>query len=234
MLKRTALIQVVSFAGSVIAAGSVYASPAKLLVPPDTVQEAGETVSATTTSEGDSNILLYLPSFIRTNSTSTADFTLTSSAVVNGELLAEYKCEEKVDGKEASIPLAWSGVPESAGSLAVIMHHYPTPDDISQVNSYLLLWGIDPSVTEIPYGEADDGSWYMGVNKDGVTVSYTSPCSPSPGSHEYTITLYALSATPPSLPAESSPEVNYDVLKSAIETVTVIATATLTFNDVNE
>ncbi len=163
-----------------------------------------------------------------------SDFTLTSVAVANGELLEEYKCEEKVDGIEDSIPLSWTNVPSEAGSLAIIMHHFPDPNDTAQVNSYLLLWGIDPTVTEIPHGGADDGNWYMGSDKDGGAVSYTSPCSPSAGIHEYTITIYALSETPPGLPDSSTVEVTYSVLKSAIETVTTIDTAVLTFNDVNE
>ncbi len=164
-----------------------------------------------------------------------ADFTLSSVAISNGELLDLYKCEDKsAEGIEKSIPIAWSNMPASTGSLAVIMHHYPHTDDNTTVNSYLLLWGIDPSVNSIGYGEADDGAWYMGGNKDDASISYSSPCSPSAGTHEYTITAYALSETPPSLPTVSSVDVNYSVLKSAIDTVTIIDTATLTFNDVTE
>ncbi|BFP42040.1 YHYH protein [Flavobacteriaceae bacterium GF1] len=164
----------------------------------------------------------------------TSDFTLSSVAIdENGELLDDYKCEEKVNGSEASIPLAWSNVPEGVNSLVIIMHHYPFPDDTSEINSYLLLWGIDPSITEIPHGGADDGDWFMGANKDGNAISYTSPCSPGTGSHEYTITLYGLSETPPTLPQTNSVDVTYDVLIDAISSVTVIDKATLTFNDVN-
>ncbi len=164
----------------------------------------------------------------------TSDFTITSIAVENGLLLDSYKCEEKIDGVEKSIPLAWSNVPEGTGSFAIIMHHYPNSADLTGVNSYLLLWGISPYVTEIGHGMADDGPWFMGANKDGAVVSYSSPCSPSAGTHEYTITIYALSETPASLPQESTVNVTYSVLKSAIETVTVIGTASLTFNDVTE
>ncbi len=161
-----------------------------------------------------------------------SDFKLTSIAVSGGEIHKSYKCEEKVDGVEKSIPLSWSNVPSTAESLAIIMHHYPNSDDTSQVNSYLLLWDIAPTVTGIGHGDADDGPWYMGANKDGATVSYSSPCSPSYGTHEYTITLYALSETPENLPDESDVNVTYSVLKDAIDTVTTIDTATLTFNDV--
>ncbi len=167
------------------------------------------------------------------DNTAISEFTLTSIAIENGELLDSYKCEEKVDGIENSIPLSWSNTPADANSLAIIMKHYPNSSDLTNANSYLLLWDIDPSVTGIPYGTADDGPWYMGSDKDGVAISYTSPCSPSAGSHEYVITLYALSDTPSDLPSSSSIAVDYDALIEAISTVTIIDEVSLTFNDVN-
>ena len=63
-------------------------------------------------------------------------------------------------------------------------------------------------------------------------ISYSSPCSAGSGTHQYTITLYALSATPASLPTQSSLSVTYPVLTSAISTVTVVGKATLVFNSV--
>lgn len=161
-------------------------------------------------------------------------FTITSAAVANGELLDAFKCEDKTNDIENSIPIAWENVPEGTASLAVMMYHFPNANDQTQANSYILLWDIDPSVTAIPYGTADDGAWYMGANKDGTAISYTSPCSPSAGSHEYTITVYALSETPTSLPSQSTVDVDYDALKAAIESVTLVGSASLTFNDVNE
>jgi hypothetical protein len=118
---------------------------------------------------------------------------------------------------------AWSGVPEGAGALAITMHHFP--------NSYLLLWGIDPSVSEID-GAADEGTWFMGSDKDGTVTSYTSPCSQSTGTHQYTITIYALAEKPASLPQESSLDVSFNVLLAALESVAELGRTTLTFNDV--
>ncbi len=166
------------------------------------------------------------------NASATGEFTLSSIAVKNGELQDEYKCEKKVNDVESSIPLSWSNVPEGTKSLAITMVHYPNPEDLTHPNSYLLLWGIDPGVTEMPYGTADDGPWYMGSNKDGTAISYTSPCSPTSGSHEYTITIYALSEAPSGLPSASSIDVTYNVLMDAISDVTIIDKATLTFNSV--
>ena len=62
----------------------------------------------------------------------------------------------------------------------------------------------------------------MGPNKDGVQISYTSPCNPSTNYSTYYITIYALSETPSSLPTADSLLVDYDALIEAIETVTLI------------
>ena len=83
------------------------------------------------------------------------------------------------------------------------------------------LWGIGPDVTEIAYGAADDGDWFMGPNKDGAGISYTSPCNPSGNFSTYYMTIYALSETPSSLPTENSLTVDYDTLMEAIQTVTL-------------
>jgi phosphatidylethanolamine-binding protein (PEBP) family uncharacterized protein len=163
---------------------------------------------------------------------STSTFKLTSAAVANGLLLDTYKCEKKVNKIESSIPLAWSGAPANAKAFAVTMTHYPNPNDLTNISSYLVLWGIDKAVTEIPYGKGNGGPWFIGPNKDLVNISYSSPCSAGSGTHQYTITIYALSETPASLPKESSLNVTYQVLTKALSTVTVIDKTTLIFNSV--
>ncbi|MCG9793458.1 YbhB/YbcL family Raf kinase inhibitor-like protein [Flavobacterium algicola] len=158
-------------------------------------------------------------------------FKLTSKAIENGELLDAFKCEEKVEGVENSIPLAWENVPAGTKSLAVVMYHYPKKDDKTEINSYLLLWNIDPTITEIPYKMANNGSWYMGANKDGNAISYTSPCSQGKGKHTYTIALYALAEVPVALPKSSSVEVDYNKFMNAIGATKIIDRTTLTFTD---
>jgi phosphatidylethanolamine-binding protein (PEBP) family uncharacterized protein len=195
-----------------------------LVLAPTACQAVGAPASTASASSGGSNATAA--------PASASQFTISSPAVVDGKLLPQYKCERKRNGVEESIPLAWANVPAGTRSLAVIMYHCPDPNDLSNVNSYLLLWGIDPSVTEIPYGKADDGPWFMGSNKDGTAISYTSPCSKGAGTHEYTITIYALSQTPPALPQKSTVEVTYHVLKEAIDSVTLVGSASLTFTNV--
>ena len=162
-----------------------------------------------------------------------SDFKLTSIAIKNGVLLDDYKCEEKVNDVENSIPLSWQNVPYGTKSLAVVMYHYPKKDDKTEINSYLLLWDIDPEITGIPYKMASKGNWFMGANKDGTAISYTSPCSRGKGKHEYTIALYALSETPTTLPKKHSLNVDYNVFMDALATVEIIDRTTLTFVDSN-
>lgn len=162
-----------------------------------------------------------------------SDFKLTSIAIKNGVLLDDYKCEEKVNDVENSIPLSWGNVPEGTKSLAIVMYHYPKKDDRTEINSYLLLWDIDPEITGIPYKMASNGNWFMGANKDGTAISYTSPCSRGKGKHEYTIALYALSETPSSLPKKHSLNLHYNVFMNALATVKIIDRTTLTFIDSN-
>jgi phosphatidylethanolamine-binding protein (PEBP) family uncharacterized protein len=162
-----------------------------------------------------------------------ANFKLSSSAIENGVLLDAFKCEEKRNDVENSIPLSWKNVPDGTKSLAIVMSHYPKIDDKSEINSYLLLWNIDPKITEIPYKMARNGDWYMGANKDGTAISYTSPCSRGKGKHKYTIALYALSETPASLPKANALDVDYATFMNAINTVQIIDRTTLTFLDDN-
>lgn len=160
-----------------------------------------------------------------------SDFKLSSIAIEDGVLLEAYKCEEKIDDVENSIPLSWENVPYGTESLAVVMYHYPKKDDKTEINSYLLLWDIDPKTTEIPYKMAPNGDWYMGANKDGTAISYTSPCSHGKGKHEYTIALYALAETPPTLPKMNTLDVDYNVFMNAMATVKIIDRTTLRFLD---
>lgn len=167
--------------------------------------------------------------------TSSTAFTIKSEAIVDGKLLDNFKCEEKVNDIENSIPLSFSNIPSDAQSLAVVMYHYPNTQDSQSIpNSYLVLWGIDSNITNIPYGGADDGSWYMGSNKDQTAISYTSPCSPSAGTHEYTIKVYALSETPLTLPSQSDISVTYSALIDAVATVKTIGIAELIFEDITQ
>ena len=220
-------------------------SPTPLDVPSDVASGAASSAPGVPTSAPGAPSVVPSSSSVASSSapaspvpsSPSASITLSSPAVADGALLPAFHCEPKVNGVEASIPLAWSGVPAGARSLAITMEHHPDPADASRVSSYLLLWDIPPTTTSLPAGAAGGGStagsgpWHLGANKDGVAVSYTSPCSKGSGTHEYTITLWALAARPASLPSTSTVEVTYPVLMEAIRSVPILATGTLVFTD---
>jgi hypothetical protein len=66
-------------------------------------------------------------------------------------------------------------LPEGTGSLAIVMHHYLFPGDTSRVSSYLLLWGIPPSVSDVPHGGAATGDWYFAGRAELSTVGAGAP-----------------------------------------------------------
>ena len=195
---------------------------------------------------------LSIPSELLDETSSNSTFTLTSDAIVDGFMLEDngldssddnyqdYQCVENVNNQQASLPLSWENAPENTHSFAITMTHV---DAQNNTNSYLLLWDIDSTTSGIPYGEAgdhDNGYGYMGQNKDGVQISYSSPCSGSAGTHDYTLTLYALDANPLASYIDSSLDVDYELLmngddsNSGINGVTILDTAVLDFSVVVE
>lgn len=95
--------------------------------------------------------------------------------------------------------LQWSGVPEDAVSLVLIVDD---PDAPSGLFTHWLVYGIDPTTTEFPErlpatGELPNGA-RQGKNGFG-DVGYGGPRPPS-GTHRYYFHLYALD-TDTGLPA---------------------------------
>jgi Raf kinase inhibitor-like YbhB/YbcL family protein len=101
----------------------------------------------------------------------------------NGNIPVEYTC----NGKGTQVPLKISGVPESAKSLALIVHDPDAPREGGFV--HWVLWNINPKTSIIESGALPAGSveGYTGVGKPG----WIAPCPPS-GVHRYIFYLYAL------------------------------------------
>ncbi|MGH8487803.1 MAG: YbhB/YbcL family Raf kinase inhibitor-like protein [Gammaproteobacteria bacterium] len=121
--------------------------------------------------------------------------TLTSSAFThNGEIPAQYTCE----GKDLSPPLAWSGVPAGAKSLALIVDDPDAPDPAAPKLTWVhwVLYnipvrtpGLPEAVKQLPAGTR------QGLN-DWQRAGYGGPCPPI-GRHRYFHKLYALDITLP-------------------------------------
>jgi Raf kinase inhibitor-like YbhB/YbcL family protein len=108
---------------------------------------------------------------------------LTSSAFAGGQPIPQrHSCE----GEDLSPPLSWTGVPEGAASLALIVDD---PDAPRGTFTHWLGWGLDPVVGGLEEGEAAP---VEGRNDFGAT-GYRGPCPPpGHGPHRYFFRLHAL------------------------------------------
>ncbi|MBI4136353.1 MAG: YbhB/YbcL family Raf kinase inhibitor-like protein [Candidatus Vogelbacteria bacterium] len=107
---------------------------------------------------------------------------LASSAFAHNGLIPErYTC----DGNNFSPPLAISGVPAGAKSLALIMDD---PDAPAGVWDHWIIYNLPASTIELKEGEPPAG--VLGVGTAG-NANYEGPCPPS-GVHRYFFKLYAL------------------------------------------
>ena len=114
-----------------------------------------------------------------------------------GSMPAKFTCE----GNDTSPPLAWSGVPANAKSLALIVDDPDAPDPKAPKMTWVhwVLYGLAPQVP----GLVEGGSKSLppgtkeGVN-DWKRTGYGGPCPPI-GRHRYFFKLYALDTVLPDL-----------------------------------
>jgi Raf kinase inhibitor-like YbhB/YbcL family protein len=126
---------------------------------------------------------------------------LTSTAFQNGGAIPSvHTCE----GKDTSPPLAWSGVPAGAKSLALIVDDPDAPDPGAPKMTWVhwVLYGIPPAASGLPGAVASKdlpAGTREGTN-DFKRTAYGGPCPPI-GRHRYFFKLYALDAVLPDLGA---------------------------------
>lgn len=117
---------------------------------------------------------------------------LTSPAFSHqGSIPSLYTCE----GRDVSPPLAWSGVPAGARSLALVVDDPDAPDPAAPKRTWVhwILYDIPVTATVLPEGVASSGlppGTREGTN-DWNRTGYAGPCPPV-GRHRYFHKLYAL------------------------------------------
>ena len=103
----------------------------------------------------------------------------------------EHTCE----GPDTSPPLAWTGVPQDARSMALIVDDPDAPDPAAPKRTYVhwVLYDIPAEVTSLEAGSARPDGARDGIN-DWKRTGYGGPCPPI-GRHRYFFKLYALDTT---------------------------------------
>lgn len=116
----------------------------------------------------------------------------------NGTIPALHTCE----GKDISPQLAWTGVPENAKSLVLIVDDPDAPDPAAPQRTWVhwVLYNIPVDVTGLKEGvsgkELSTGT--LQGNNDWKRTKYGGPCPPI-GKHRYFFKLYALDTVLPDL-----------------------------------
>ena len=108
-----------------------------------------------------------------------------------GEIPSVHTCE----GNDTSPPLAWSGVPEGARSLALIVDDPDAPDPKAPKMTWVhwVLYDMPPTATGLAGGLApkDLPAGTREGRNDWKRTGYGGPCPPI-GRHSYFHKLYAL------------------------------------------
>ena len=118
--------------------------------------------------------------------------TLTSPAfLADGPIPTRYTC----DGEDTAPPLEWSGVPEKAKSLALIVDDPDAPDPAAPKMRFVhwVLYNIPADSRGLPEGAGGDRlpEGACEGSNDFKKRGYGGPCPPI-GRHRYVFTLYAL------------------------------------------
>ena len=122
-----------------------------------------------------------------------------------GSIPQKYTCE----GTDTSPPLAWSGVPPSAKSLALIVDDPDAPDPNAPKLTWVhwVVYNLPAQTTalaESPAGKSLPQGAREGLN-DWKKTGYGGPCPPI-GRHRYFFKLYALDIVLPNLGRPSKAE----------------------------
>jgi Raf kinase inhibitor-like YbhB/YbcL family protein len=113
---------------------------------------------------------------------STAGITVRSPAFAAGTMIpVRFSCR----GSNKPIPLAWTGVPAGAASVALIMDD---PDAPSGTFTHWVVFNLPTTSRGITGGRLPAGA-AQAQNGRGQ-AAYTGPCPPS-GTHHYRFTVYA-------------------------------------------
>ncbi|HKE99624.1 MAG TPA: YbhB/YbcL family Raf kinase inhibitor-like protein [Actinomycetes bacterium] len=94
-------------------------------------------------------------------------------------------------GAEVSPPLTWSGTPDDAAELALVVDD---PDAPRGTFVHWVLFHLDPKLTRLDEGQVPVGA-AQARNSAGRTA-YRGPCPPAGPAHHYRFTVYALGSRP--------------------------------------
>ena len=119
-----------------------------------------------------------------------------------------FSCE----GDNISPPLGWTGIPDHAGSLAVVLTDL---DAATPPFFHWVLLNLPTSVESMEEGEVPPGA-VEGEASSG-SIGYVGPCPPAGETHRYAVTVYALSRMLDVAPGVTATEAAAQIRATAID-----------------
>ncbi len=122
------------------------------------------------------------PASPATTPASPATLTVRSPSFADGAAIpARFSCR----GGNTPPPLAWTGIPSGAASIAVVMDD---PDAIGGTYTHWVVFNLPATARGITGGHLPPGT--AQAQNSGGEAAYLGPCPPS-GTHHYRFTVYA-------------------------------------------
>jgi len=149
---------------------------------------------------------------------------ITSSAFEQGgEIPARYTCE----GQDVSPPLTWTGLPNNAKTLALIVDDPDAPDPAKPQRVYVhwVVYNIPASATSLRENASKGGMPKGAVQgkNDWGKAAFGGPCPPI-GRHRYFFKLYALDAELTGLSAATKADLERAMKGHVIESGELVGT----------
>jgi len=141
----------------------------------------------------------------------------------HGSIPVKYTC----DGEDVSPPLTWSGVPEKAKSLVLIVDDPDAPDPANPRMTWVhwVLYNLPPDSTGLPEAvrpnQLPPGT-RQGLN-DWKRTGYGGPCPPI-GRHRYFFKLYALDTVLPDLGEATKAQLEHAMVDHVLSQAQIVGT----------
>jgi Raf kinase inhibitor-like YbhB/YbcL family protein len=148
-------------------------------------------------------------------------FRMTSPSFAHGgEIPTKYTCE----GPDVSPALAWSGVPATTKSLALVVEDPDAPDPGAPKTTWVhwIVYDLPPTAPGLSEGAFLPRGARAGRN-DWKTTGYRGPCPPI-GRHRYLHELFALDVTLPDLGQPDKPTLESAMRGHVLAQATLIGT----------
>jgi Raf kinase inhibitor-like YbhB/YbcL family protein len=132
--------------------------------------------------------------------------TVSSAAFADGAAIPpRFTCS----GENVSPPLRWSGVPEGAAGVALVVDD---PDAPRGTYVHWVLVGLGPATAGLAEGAVPAGARQL-PNSAG-DAAWTGPCPPGGPAHHYRFTVYALRQEP-EVADDADPETSVGAIEAA-------------------